>query len=276
MLSRRTGPALAALLVVAASLVAVPAQAACPSGTVATQQSSGSFGVIATCRSVTVTPPRKASRVAPLPPVAYCISTPTGIQPVYAGKEAQISGASDAALRVPCPSARPAGPTSGQIRIAAAQAVASITLPPVDPLYGPHADLNPWHLVAVGYPLWLWTPDRGPIVTSVSSNGITIAITAVRSRTRFAMGDGATVACARTTPWTVAVPPGTPSPTCGYAYPAMNRVEGRGFTLVAVDDWDITWSALGLTGTAAMTQQASLPMPVGELQSLVTTRTQGQ
>lgn len=268
----------AALGLVAGLLLAPPppAHAYCPAGTVTTSLSSGTFGVTAVCLPAPVVSPGSSGSTGGSGfvalAVAYCVTTPNGIQAVHVGKEAEISSISDADRRVPCPeSVLSPGPTPAQIQEAARSAVAAIQLPPVEPRYGPPAELNTWGLVPVGYPIWLWTPIRPDIQTVVTRDGITISILATRVGTTFAMGDGRTVSCPRSTPWTSAVEPGTASPTCGYKYQAMNT-KGAGYTVTARDHWIIGWSALTESGTVTTTRTATMVLPVGELQSLVTGR----
>lgn len=269
---------LVALALVAGFVVAAPqpAVAACPAGTVSTTLSSGTFGVTAVCLPTGYTPPGGSGTSSGsgfvYMAVLYCVTTPTGTQAIHAGTEAAISGVSDAARRVPCPASADSGPTPAEIVTAARRAAASITIPPVAPRYGPTPDLNPWGLIPVGYPIWLFVPPKEDITTTVVRSGITVSITARRTRTVFAMGNGKSVTCTASTPWTPSVTPGSKSPNCGYAYPAMNQAAGRGFTVTATDYWSVAWSALDMSGTLTMTAKDTFKVPVGELQSLIVER----
>ncbi len=161
-------------------------------------------------------------------------------------------------------------------RVLALEASATLTIPDATPKVGPPPGINKWHMVAVGYPLWLWTPKAGPITKSVTLAGATLTMTARRTATTFNMGDGHTVTCAATTPWSKAVEPGAASPTCGYAYQVAVKTKEHpkgAYTVTATDHWTVSWRATGsATGAGTIPLQASdsMRLPVGELQSVIT------
>ncbi|WP_460742181.1 hypothetical protein [Mariniluteicoccus endophyticus] len=129
--------------------------------------------------------------------------------------------------------------------------------------------MNEWNMVAVGYPIWLWTDDPVTTSTTVTAQGISITITATRTTTRFSMGDGTTLTCATTHRWTRAAPPGTPSPSCGHRYQRKPR-RGTTYPVSATSEWTATWSALGQSGTIPVTRtSATRQLEVGELVSVI-------
>ncbi len=167
-------------------------------------------------------------------------------------------------------------PTPPDPRVLALEASATLTIPDATPKVGPPPDINKWKMAAVGYPLWLWTPQAGPITKSVTLAGATLTMTARRTSTTFNMGDGHTMTCAATTPWTSSVEPGQSSPTCGYAYQVAVKTKENlsgTYKITATDHWTVSWRAIGsATGTGTIPLQASdgIQLPVGELQSVIT------
>ncbi len=153
----------------------------------------------------------------------------------------------------------------------ARSAVAKLTLPGSVPKVGPPPSINEWKMAAVGYPLWLWTNDATRLSTRVESQGITITITAKRTSTTFAMGDGGSLTCESMTPWSRAVTPGLHSPDCGYTYVKASLPRGN-YTITATTTWSVHWTAEGYSGDIPVTISGTSELPVGELQSLVTKR----
>lgn len=91
---------------------------------------------------------------------------------------------------------------------------------------------------------------------------------AVYGRTVFAMGDGTTVTCARTTKWIKGNQPiGAASPTCGHTY-----LEPGDYTVTATHHWALRWQGAGQSGTIPLTSTATFPLHVGELTSVITHR----
>lgn len=152
------------------------------------------------------------------------------------------------------------------------EAATSLTLPPPDPQLGPDPTANPWGVVAVGYPLWLWTPGPDTVAAGVTAQGITVGLTARRTTTTFDMGDGTTLQCTTTTPYPGPTTPPTESPTCGYRYLRLPAQPGAGYTLRTTTHWTVTWTALGQTGSFPMTRAATRHLDVAEIQSLITAR----
>ena len=158
-------------------------------------------------------------------------------------------------------------PTADQV---AAIAVARLQLPKVAPGIGPSPDINPWKMAAVGYPLWLWgdgPTQVGPISDSVA--GLSVSLEAVVSSLTFRMGDGHTVTCAGSGhAWTIAVQPGTESPSCGYTYPKPSLPD-KTYTVAAIANWAVTWTSNGQSGVINVPVVDTAQLPVGELQVLV-------
>ncbi len=150
-------------------------------------------------------------------------------------------------------------------------AVAELTMPTPVPQVGPPPEINEWNMAAVGYPLWLWTDDTTTMSSSASIMGETVALTARRTGVSFHMGDGNSLTCQGTTAWTKAVDPEHESPTCGYRYTKASLPEGN-YQVVAVAEWEVTWSVLGETGMIPIQKAASTELPVGQLRSVITGR----
>ncbi len=146
--------------------------------------------------------------------------------------------------------------------------VVRLQLPKPTPQFGPDPSVNEWDMAAVGYPLWLWTEGPRTVSSSESAYGLTFTLTARYRSTSFNMGDGSTVRCTRTTVYRRSTPPGTKSPTCGYAYLEAARGDGT-YTVTATTHWDIDWSVAGFSGTLPGTHRGGRELPVGELQAIV-------
>ena len=140
----------------------------------------------------------------------------------------------------------------------------------VDPKVGPDPSINRWNIVPVGQPLWLWHEGPDQITTNVTQQGITIQMTAVRTKTVFEMGNGDKVTCTKMSKWRkpLYLPP-PKSPNCGYTYPRLPKERGAGFNMTVTAHWTVTWAALGQTGTLPLTRSQVRHMPVGELQAVI-------
>lgn len=150
-------------------------------------------------------------------------------------------------------------------------AALQLSLPGATPHIDPSPDLNRWHSAAVGQALWLSVDD--PTATthkSITFMGQIVSLSAKRNGLSFDMGDGHTVHCDATTPWSPSVEPGTPSPTCGYTY--QQAAPPEGYKVTAITSWDVTWSVLGHTGSVHIEKAGGQMLPVGELESVVTRR----
>ena len=156
-------------------------------------------------------------------------------------------------------------------RDVARQVVARLKLPASTPVLGPAPELNvysPGDLV-VNYPYWLSVPGSSRLSTTATADGLTLSLTANRTKAVFDMGNGDTVACTTMLPW-----PGRDheldrqgrpvvSPVCGYRYP------DRGIhTITATVTWDVTWSGGGLSGVIRVTHADSVRLKVIELHSV--------
>ncbi|WP_167853951.1 hypothetical protein [Acidipropionibacterium timonense] len=124
-------------------------------------------------------------------------------------------------------------------------------------------------MAAVGYPLWLSiNNDSTHQHATMHFAGQTVALDAIRTTIQFRMGDGNTISCATTTPWTPQVTPGTESPTCGYRYTKPSLPAGK-YRITAVASWNITWTVMGQSGVVHVQKAGGKALPVGELQSIV-------
>lgn len=145
--------------------------------------------------------------------------------------------------------------------------VVRLQLPTPTPRIGPDPDANEWHMAVVGYPLWLWTDGPRTVTATESAYGRTFTLKARQTSTTFTLGDGHSLTCEKTSEFKPSVRPGTPSPTCGYAY--QHRSKGS-YTITATTHWTVTWSVAGFSGTLPGTHSATRELKVGELQALVT------
>lgn len=149
-------------------------------------------------------------------------------------------------------------------------AIARLHLDPLTPVIGPPPDLNPWHMAAVGYPLWLsgaGTADPAPVTDAVFN--LLVSLDAHVTQTDFAMGDGHVVTCRGAgVAWSNSVTPGEKSPTCGYQY-SRPSLPDKSYTVIARTHWDIDWTINNQRGVIRMAQTSSTQLPVGELQVLI-------
>lgn len=162
--------------------------------------------------------------------------------------------------------------TTAPIRLEAIEetvrrAVLSLTLPEPTIHVGPAPEANEWNMAVVGYPLWLWTDTPATLDATTTQDGITIDISARRRGVRFAMGDGNHVDCRTMHAWKRTTKPATASPSCGYTYTWPSLPKGN-YTITATGYWDISWAALGITGTTTLQTSATRSLPVGELHAL--------
>jgi len=147
----------------------------------------------------------------------------------------------------------------------ARRAVLGLNLPQPTPIVEPSPNLNKWHTLAIGQPLWLRTRDNATTMTrTMTVEGYPVRLTATRRPISFAMGDGHTVTCTRTTPWNLHVNPDADSPTCGYRYATLPK-GGHSYTVTATTPWTITWSVLGKSGTTTLTKSDATTIPIHEI-----------
>ena len=145
--------------------------------------------------------------------------------------------------------------------------IVRLQLPKPTPQFGPDPADNEWDMMAVGYPIWLWTEGPETVTATESAYGYTFTLRAHYRSTTFELGDGKTKQCTDTTAYRQTVKPGTASPTCGYTYLKAPR-DGT-YTVTATTHWDVDWSVAGFSGTLPGTHSASRELPVGELQAIV-------
>ncbi|MEE9964522.1 MAG: hypothetical protein K4304_05440 [Propionicimonas sp.] len=157
------------------------------------------------------------------------------------------------------------GPTQSQLRTVAAQ----LKLPNPTPRFGPDPSVNEWKMLAVGFPIWLWTDRPTTVSTTAHHDGLTFTLTATWTSTTFTMGDGHTKTCTATTIRPKTVKPATkPSPTCGYTYQTKSP-KGHPYTVTADTHWRINWTTNGYQGTFNHTYTGNRTLNIGELQSLI-------
>lgn len=149
----------------------------------------------------------------------------------------------------------------------AREVVARLHLPDPTPQFGPDPEVNQWHMLAVGYPLWLWTSGPTRLTTTATRYGLSFTLTATWQDTRFEFGDGHSLTCTKTTAYPASTTPGTASPTCGYTY--QKASPAAGYTVRAHTNWRVDWAASGQSGSLDTTYTGSRTVPVGELNALI-------
>lgn len=145
--------------------------------------------------------------------------------------------------------------------------VVRLQLPKPTPQFGPDPSDNEWNMIAVGYPLWLWTDGPTTVTATESAYGYTFTLRAHYRSTTFELGDGTTTRCTDTTRYRRTTKPGTASPTCGHTY--LEAARDGTYTVSATTHWDVDWSVAGFSGTLPGTHSASRELRVGELQAIV-------
>lgn len=164
-----------------------------------------------------------------------------------------------------------APPSHQEVETLVRRLASRLALPAPTPHIGPDPSANEWNRSFVGLPLWLWTAGDPTLHSTVTGYGITITMDAQRGPTTFTMGDGTTVRCLRMTPYTTNIKAGAASPTCGHTY-TWPSLPHSTYTITATNHWNVTWTALGYTGTIPLTRTAQRELPVGELHSLTAKR----
>lgn len=161
--------------------------------------------------------------------------------------------------------------------VVAAQVIARLQLPSGAPKVGPPPEVNRWNMVAVGYPLWLWTEGDTDLQTAAAAQGLSVSLHAKATSTTFDMGEGGSVMCDpdAAPEWVRGESePGVPSPSCGYTYETASMTKATGwkgtYTVTATTSWTIDWTAGGEAGTVVVERAATAQVPVGELQAVQT------
>jgi hypothetical protein len=148
------------------------------------------------------------------------------------------------------------------------QVVLALRLPDATPVFGPDPEGNEWKMLAVGFPVWLWTVGPDEVRSSLDAEGLSFTLVARRVSTTFSMGDGGVVVCGEVTPYSSAVKPGSLSPTCGYVYVAPST-PGPDFQVGATTHWEVSWSAAGESGVIEADYSGSRTLRIGEVAALV-------
>lgn len=142
-----------------------------------------------------------------------------------------------------------------------------LRLPPATPVFGPDPNDNEWKMLAVGFPVWLWTGGPRERSATASAQGLTFRLRASLRSTTFAMGDGKQLTCTTMTTYTNSVKPGSKSPTCGYVYTQPSPLKGA-YTVTAAANWQISWSVDGFSGSFPYSYSDSASIRIGELAAL--------
>lgn len=155
-------------------------------------------------------------------------------------------------------------PVQVETAAAAARAVASLSVPEPVIVFGPEPTVNQWKVLAVGFPIWVWLEDPGQLGTSVSQDGIDIAMSASMGTVTFDWGDGTTSTCTQMRPRPPRVEPMTPSPDCGHTY-----MKAGDYTVTATASWAVNWQALGQSGQIPLSSSAARTMPIRQFRTVV-------
>ena len=145
--------------------------------------------------------------------------------------------------------------------------IVRLRLPDANPRFGPNPNNNEWKMLAVGFPVWLWTDGPRHKEATASAYGVTFRLVADLASTTFTTGDGGQVTCTSMSTYATTIKPGSPSPTCGYVYTKPSLPKGA-YTVTATPQWRIRWSAGGFSGTLTTSYSDSSQIRIGELRAL--------
>lgn len=140
-------------------------------------------------------------------------------------------------------------------------------LPDATPIFSPDPNNNEWKMLAVGFPIWLRTEGPDTKSTTASTQGLTFRLSATRTSTNFAMGDGKTITCTAMARYSESVKAGSPSPNCGHAYQQPSGKRDR-YTVTGTHHWTVTWSVDSFSGSFPMSYSDSSTIRIGELSAL--------
>lgn len=145
--------------------------------------------------------------------------------------------------------------------------VVQLSLPDATPIFSPDPNNNEWKMLAVGFPIWLRTEGPDTKSTTASTQGLTFRLSATRTSTTFAMGDGKTITCTAMARYSESVKAGSPSPNCGHAYQQPSGKKDR-YTVTGTHHWTVTWSVDSFSGSFPMSYSDSSTIRIGELSAL--------
>jgi hypothetical protein len=142
-------------------------------------------------------------------------------------------------------------------------------LPDPTPRFGPDPSVNEWKMLAVGYPVWLWTDAPVRLSATASHDGLSMRLSARWMSTVFDMGDGHSRRCVRTSVYPTRPDRyGRPSPTCGHVYQKRSK-PGHDYVVTATTHWRVSWSTAGHSGVLTTSYNGRRTLAIGELQALV-------
>lgn len=177
---------------------------------------------------------------------------------------AGLPDASGGAVEVCYDAAPPSDPAGIDPAGLAARAMARLTVPDPQIVLSPDPSRNQWNVLAVGLPIWVASPEAGPVSAVVSEQGIDIVLTATRGNVGFAWGDGTRSVCSVMRPRPAGIDPLTPSPDCGHTW-----LRAGDYTITATAGWAVHWQALGQSGVLPLTSSASIQVPIRDFESVV-------
>lgn len=179
-----------------------------------------------------------------------------------------VSGRPETGFIRECPDRAPVfvwvdtGPTAEELL---ADAAAQVTRRVPVPVF----DVNPaptrGGIVHLG--VWLAVQDPGPITVTGRVGDVFATVTATVVSTRFDLGNGDVVDCAGVgTP--IVDPSVVEQGPCGYTYERTSP-PGTPYRLAATMTWSVSYQTSSGSGTLdALTTTASVPYPVGEIQTI--------
>lgn len=142
----------------------------------------------------------------------------------------------------------------------ARRAIAQLQLAPITIGMAPPPKAEP--NVLIHTPAYFWaeggTPAIGPLISTVTQDGMTVSLHATLTDVVFDTGDGSTVTCGRedvATKPTVMTLDG--DPVCGHAWEHSGS-----YTLTATSTWSIAWQGPTQSGTLAHTLTESVAVGV--------------
>ncbi len=160
----------------------------------------------------------------------------------------------------------PTPPTTGlSPHTAAASALAQLSIPTPQLTWSPDPANNEWNAWAIALPIWVDFPTTNPIITTTTTNNITIDMTATQSEIHIDWGDTTTSTCTRWGPMPRTTKMGTPSPWCGHTW-----TQPATYTITTTSAWTVTWTTMGQTGTLPLTSTSTTTINIAEFQAIVT------
>ncbi len=133
------------------------------------------------------------------------------------------------------------------------------------PRLGPDPSVNEWNMLAVGYPIWLWTDQPNHLATTAHHDGLTFTSTPANIPT-LQHGRRQHQTMRHHHPLPRLHQTNQPHLQLHLRHPSPI---GHPYTLTATTTWTINWTTTGHHGTLTHTTTGTRTLEVGELQSLI-------